>query len=202
METEQKNLLEQYKIWILSQKIPNVTVADKGEQIIFNAKSAEAVLSFFDLDFLIVEMRVNDDKNADEDKFYLHFELSDLNSAKENFNSMIQSLVDENNRSKLKILFSCTGGLTTGYFAEKLNEAAKILARKFEFEAVPVTKIDEVGADYDVIMIAPQIGYKLKEISNKFPESLVLKIPLKVFAAYDANELVKFFNWYSKYCTD
>lgn len=203
MENEQKKMLEQYKGWILSQKIPKVSVEDQGEQFIFKTKGSQGVISFYELDYLIIEMRVtNVEENSDEDKFYLHFEFVDMETSKENFNSMMQSLIAEDKKRKLKILFSCTGGLTTGYFAEKLNDAANLLSRKYEFNAVPITKIDEIGTEYDVIMIAPQIGYKLKEISNKFSESLVLKIPPKVFAAYDANELIKFFNWFSKYGID
>ena len=125
-----------------------------------------------------------------------------MNAAKENFKAMIHNLTASQKKENLKILFSCTGGLTTGYFAEKLNEASKILARKYTFAAVPFAEIYKVKDDYDIIMIAPQIGYKLQEISNKFPDSLVLKIPPKIFAAYDANELVKFFNWYARYAVD
>lgn len=191
------------KTWILEQKIPNITVENKGETILFQAKNAVGRVTFYELDVLIVEMAVEDKSNAAEsESFYLHFELVDMDAAKENFKAMIHSLTAQKKDESLKILFSCTGGLTTGYFAAKLNEASKILSRKYEFVAVPFEKIDEVAADFDIIMIAPQVGYKLQELSNKFPNSLVMKIPPKVFAAYDANELVKFFNWYAKYGTD
>ena len=191
------------KNWILSQKIPNVIVEDNGENILFKSKKDEACVNFYELDFLIVEMSIKkENASADEDSFYLHFELVDLNAAKENFKAMIHNLTASPKKENLKILFSCTGGLTTGYFAEKLNEASKILARKYTFAAVPFAEIYKVKDDYDIIMIAPQIGYKLQEISNKFPDSLVLKIPPKIFAAYDANELVKFFNWYARYAVD
>lgn len=189
-------VLSNFKNWILSNKIPNVSVEDKGDSIFFKAQNAEGRVSFYELDFLIVEMSVTKD---DEDSFYLHFELVDLNAAKENFKAMIHNLTSAKEHDSLKILFSCTGGLTTGYFAEKLNDASKILARKYEFNAVPFSELEKFAADYDIIMIAPQIGYKLQEISNKFPNSLVMKIPPKIFAAYDANELVKFFNWYARY---
>lgn len=188
------------KTWILARKIPNVTVEDTGETILFRAKNAVGRVNFYELDALIVEMAVDEKTGAsDDDSFYLHFEPVDMDAAKENFNAMIQRLTAKKPDESLKILFSCTGGLTTGYFASKLNEASKILSRKYEFVAVPFAKVEEVAADFDIIMIAPQVGYKLQELSNKFPDSLVMKIPPKVFAAYDANELVKFFNWYAKY---
>ena len=46
------------KNWILSQKIPNVIVEDKGENILFKSKKDEACVKFHELDFLIVEMSV------------------------------------------------------------------------------------------------------------------------------------------------
>ncbi|MBO4401535.1 MAG: hypothetical protein J5809_06785 [Selenomonadaceae bacterium] len=190
--------ISEFKSWILSQKIPSGKVEDTGDTIRISTPSATGEVNFHDLDVFIIEMSV--DSRADgENKFYLHFEFKDLPSAKENFTAMLRSLNETNKARVLEILFCCTGGLTTGYFAEKLNEASEILARKFEFDAVPAAKVYEVGGDYDIIMIAPQIGYELRKISEQFPDTLVMKIPPKVFAAYDANTLIKFFNWFARY---
>ena len=198
MNLERKKLLDDFKSWILSQKIPSGKLKETDDSIEIATPSATGKINFYDLNFLIVEMSVKNLASG-EDKFYLHFEFVDLNSAKENFVAMLRSLNDTNKQRSLKILFCCTGGLTTGFFADKLNEASTILARKFEFSAVPAMKVYEVGGDFDIIMIAPQIGYELKKISQQFPDTLVMKIPPKIFAAYDANELIKFFNWYAKY---
>ena len=193
-----KEKISEFKSWILSQRIPGGKMEDAGDSIKITTPSATGAVNFHDLDVFIIEMSVENLADG-ENKFYLHFEFVDLAAAKENFIAMLRSLNETNKNRTLKILFSCTGGLTTGYFAEKLNEASAILARKFEFNAVPESKLNEVGGDYDIIMIAPQIGYKLQKISEAFPDTLVLKIPPKVFAAYDANELIKFFNWFARY---
>lgn len=190
--------ISEFKTWIRHQWIPNGTIEDTGDAIKITTPSAIGEINFNDLDVFIIEMKVENRADG-ENKFYLHFEFVDLAAAKENFIAMLRSMNETNKNRVLKILFCCTGGLTTGYFAEKLNEASTILARKFEFNAVPESKLYEVGNEYDVIMIAPQIGYELKKISLHFPDTLVLKIPPKIFAAYDANELIKFFNWFARY---
>ncbi len=190
--------ISEFRSWILSQRIPSGTIEDAGDTIKITTPSATGEVTFNDLDVFIIEMKVENRADG-ENKFYLHFEFVDLAAAKENFTAMLRALNETNKNRVLKILFSCTGGLTTGYFAEKMSEASAILARKFEFNAVPEAKLYEVGGGYDIIMIAPQIGYKLQKISDKFPDTLVMKIPPKIFAAYDANELIKFFNWFARY---
>ena len=61
-------------------------------------------------------------------KFYLHFELRDLNYVEELFAEMLATITDLKSKQTVKILLSCTGGLTTVFFADKLNETAKILS--------------------------------------------------------------------------
>ena len=96
------------------------------------------------------------------------------------------------NAEQEKILLSCTGGLTTGFFADKLNETAKVLNLNFEFAAVPFNKIFNVGFDYSVILLAPQISFQLKNVQEILHDKLVLKIPPKIFASYDGGEMLKF----------
>ena len=89
-------------------------------------------------------------------------------------------------------MLSCTGGLTTGYFAQKLNEAAELLSLDYKFDAVPFHKLYSAAFDYSVILLAPQIAYQAKAAQEVLNGQLVLKIPPKVFAAYDSSEMIQF----------
>jgi len=193
-----EKILSDFKQKILAEKIPDAKVEEVEGGIEIKTSHTLGKINFYVLNLLICEMSVTNLAN-DENKFYLHFELRDLSQAEENFHAMLRSFDNLDGDRPLRILFSCTGGLTTGYFAEKLNEASKILSRKFQFEAMPATELKNISANYDVIMLAPQIAYQIQEISRRFPDTLVLKIPPKIFAGYDTNALIKFFNWYSKY---
>ena len=148
-------------------------------------------INFYALDVLIVEMSVTNLADG-ENKFYLHFELRDLNYAEELFAEMLATIIDLKDEQSLKILLSCTGGLTTGFFADKLNETAKLLGLKYEFSAVAFSKLYNVGFDYSVILLAPQIAYQLKNVEQILHDKLILKIPPKIFASYNSGAMLTF----------
>lgn len=139
----------------------------------------------------IVEMTVTNLAD-NENKFYLHFELREISYAEELFAEMLETITDLKHQQNLKILLSCTGGLTTGFFADKLNDAAKVLSLNYEFTAVPFQKLYEVAKNFSVILLAPQIAYQAKKAQDVLQNQLVLKIPPKVFASYDSGEMLQF----------
>ena len=186
-----EKLVNDYKAWILAQKIPDATITDAGDSVKISTGYATGEVNFHDLDVFIIEMIVTNLADG-ENKFYLHFELKDLAYAEELFGEMADALADLKQQQTLKILLSCTGGLTTGFFAEKLNDAAKILALDYKFDAVPFHKLYSVARDYSMILLAPQIAYQAAKAAEILHDKLVLKIPPKVFAGYDSAEMLKF----------
>ena len=49
------------------------------------------------------------------DEFYLHFQMKNMKHALELFNEMLEIIQTLVNRPQVKILLSCSGGLTTGF---------------------------------------------------------------------------------------
>ena len=188
-----EKLVADYKAWILSQKIPDGKIVDAGDSIKISTSYAAGEVNFHDLDVFIIEMSLTNLADG-ENRFYLHFELKDLDYAEELFRQMIETLTELKSQQSVKILLSCTGGMTTSFFAEKLNEAVKLLSLDYEFAAVPFHKLYSVGSDYSVILLAPQIAYEFQKVSDILHDKLVLKIPPKVFASYDTGEMIKFIN--------
>ena len=185
------DILNEFKQKILSTNFSEGTISEIGGNIEIKTPYAVGKINFYELEVNIVEMSVTNLAD-EENKFYLHFELRDLAYAEELFSEMLDTLVDLKNQQKLKILLSCTGGLTTGFFADKLNEAAELLSLDYEFNAVPFHKLYNAGFDYSVILLAPQIAYQLKTAQDILHDKLVLKIPPKVFASYDSGEMLNF----------
>ena len=185
------DILNEFKQKILSTNFSEGTISEIGGNIEIKTPYAVGKINFYELEVNIVEMSVTNLAD-DENKFYLHFELRDLAYAEELFSEMLETLTNLKNQQKLKILLSCTGGLTTGFFADKLNEAAELLSLDYEFNAVPFHKLYNAGFDYSVILLAPQIAYQLKTAQDILHDKLVLKIPPKVFASYDSAEMLKF----------
>ncbi len=184
-------ILNEFKQKILSTKFDEGTISEKGGNIEIKTSYAVGNINFYELEVTIVEMSVTNLAD-DENKFYLHFELRELDHAEELFEEMLDTIIDLKSKQGTKILLSCTGGLTTGFFADKLNEAANLLSLNYEFNAVPFHKLYSVAFDYSVILLAPQIAYQAKKAQEVLNNQLVLKIPPKVFASYDSAEMLKF----------
>ena len=182
-------MLSKFKQKILSKKISDCTIEEVGENFKIKNSCAEGQINFYAQEN-IVEMSVDDLQG--ENKFYLHFELNDLKTAEKFFDEMLQTLKDLQSKKITKILLSCTSGLTTGFFAEKLNSAAKILSLDYEFSAVPFNRISEVAEDFEIILLAPQVSYQFEEIKKFLPNKKVFKIPTKIFASYNSASLIKF----------
>ena len=184
-------ILNQFKQKILSAKFDEGTISESGDNVEIKTPYAIGKINFYELESTIVEMSVTNLAD-DENKFYLHFELRDLAYAEELFAEMLETIADLKSKQKLKILLSCTGGLTTNFFAEKLNDAANLLSLNYEFAAVPFHKLYEVARNFSVILLAPQIAYQFKNAQDILQNQLVLKIPPKIFASYDSGELLNF----------
>ena len=184
-------ILNTYKQKILSAKFDEGTISENGGNIEIKTSYAVGNINFYELEVTIVEMSVTNLAD-DENKFYLHFELREISYAEELFAEMLDTIIDLKSKQGTKILLSCTGGLTTGFFADKLNEAANLLSLNYEFAAVPFHKLYSVAFDYSVILLAPQIAYQAKKAQEVLNNQLVLKIPPKVFASYDSAEMLKF----------
>lgn len=63
---------------------------------------------------------------------------------------MQECILTLTNNTKIKVLLSCTGGLTTGYFAFKVEEAIKLLDLNIEINAISYTNLDQEGSNYDI----------------------------------------------------
>lgn len=141
--------------------------------------------------YLIIELSIQNKKTS-EIEFYLHFQMKNLNHTLKFFNEMFKYLNKNNDIPIQKILLICSGGLTTGYFVEKLNETAHLLKVNACFQAVGIEKIEEISKNFDILLLAPQVSYYCAPLQNKFKNQVILKIPTSIFATYDAIKLIDY----------
>ena len=132
----------------------------------------------------IIELMITN-KADGTNQFYLHFQLKDRDHAHDLLNEMIRTLISLKDEQKTRILLTCSSALTTSFFAEKLNEAARSLQLDYTFDAVSINMIYDEGFDYDVILLAPQVGYEYKRMKEIFKKQLVIKLPADLFARYN-----------------
>ncbi len=138
-----------------------------------------------------------EDKKTGETPFYLHFEAIDIRTARDNIDAFFAFLKDKKpvkesldvaaakGRQPMKLLVSCTSGLTSSYFAYTMKNALDKAGVPVTIDAVSFTEIDKVQARYDYILLAPQIAYKLPEYREKYGDR-VMKVDSRDFATYDA----------------
>ncbi|MBR4471706.1 MAG: ROK family protein [Erysipelotrichaceae bacterium] len=181
-----QELLNQYKEWIRER---NKDFKEREDGFDIENDYGKGEINFVSLDNVVVEMKVISKKD-EEDRFYLHFELRDLDYAKELFDQMVESFNGLEKEKNHKILLSCTGGLTTLFFATKLNDAAKVLNTPVEFDAVGFEQLYERAFEYDVILLAPQIKHMHDKAQEILKDKIVMDIPPKIFAEYDAGALI------------
>ncbi len=182
----------QYIEWILTQQQEGCLIRQENEDhVIISCANTDGEVQIYHLECEIAELRLAD-AQTHENYFFLHFELKEEDHAKGLFREMMDALKKYAGRTSFNILLSCTSGLTTGFFAEKLNEAAATLSLDYHFSAAAFAQLHCAGFDADMILLAPQIAWQLKKTQEVFDPRPVLAIPAAVFASYDAGALIAF----------
>lgn len=177
-----------FKEWILLQKENDYEISlDPQRDNVISIKTKYSYSEVIFNEMNIIELSVTNLTN-DEVEFYLHFQMKTMKHAIELFYEMLESIKKLIHKPITKILLSCSGGLTTSYFASKMNEAAKLLFLDYKVDAIGYNELFNVGDQYDIIMLAPQISYMHAKVQEILKDQIVLKIPSPVFAKYDVGK--------------
>ena len=64
----------------------------------------------------------------------------------------------------MKILLMCANGLSTGILMNKMNQWAEQNNEDLEVKAIPIDDYLSVYKDYDVLLVGPQMRYKIKDV--------------------------------------
>ncbi len=174
--------------WIREQPHKGyVAKLDDDDHFVLETDFATAAVNFYrmDPDPEIVELHI-EEKATGEAKFFLHFHPVDRDHSIQLFGEMTQALLAVRSRQRTEVLLCCTAGMTTSFFAERLNQVAQTMGLDWSFSAVSVTEAYEHGRDKAAILIAPQIAYEAERVQQVMGNVPVLKIPTATFAAYDA----------------
>ena len=66
----------------------------------------------------------------------------------------------------MKILLVCAGGMSTGLLMKKMKDYWTAQGEELTINAVGLSEDKDVDNDYDIVMVGPQVGYRLKEIQQ------------------------------------
>lgn len=66
----------------------------------------------------------------------------------------------------MKILLVCAGGMSTSILMKKMEKYWKEAGEELEIKAVGLSEYEDVYEKYDIVMVGPQVSYRLKEIKE------------------------------------
>ncbi len=91
----------------------------------------------------------------------------------------------------MKILLVCNGGASTGVIVEKMLEHVNANNLGYDIKAVGSNEGKDIGEDYDVILLGPQIAYIISTFKQKFPSKPVASIPPMLYGRMDGVAVVE-----------
>lgn len=176
-----------YRAFIESQKGDYTLVKKDQNHYELQTDWAVGYVTFYPMEDTgeIIEFKIQE-AGSDENKFFLHFQAVDPEHAESLFGEMVQTLASLKDNTAKEVLLCCSAGLTTSFFAEKLNRTAKMIGCDYTFSAVSASEVYEAGIGKAAVLVAPQIGYMLAKIKDALSDTPVLAIPTALFASYDA----------------
>lgn len=183
---EQKITVQEYNDWLLARIPDEYNIEQIDNCIMFKAEGYKASVRFHPEQ--IIEMNITD--QADDPKFFLHFQLDSREHAEELSEQMIEAFEKLKNRKGLRVLLTCTSGMTTSYFAEQLTQTAEVLSLDYSFDATAFTSLYAKADSYDVVLLAPQVGYHYKKTKEILSDKLVIKMPAGIFGTYNTGEMI------------
>lgn len=66
----------------------------------------------------------------------------------------------------MKILLVCAGGMSTSILMKKMEKYWKEAGEELEIKAVGLGEYQDVYQNYDIVMVGPQVSYRLKEVKE------------------------------------
>ncbi len=67
-----------------------------------------------------------------------------------------------------KIILACSAGLSTSLLVSRMQEAAQQMGYACSIEAVPIDDLMTTPVEVDMILLGPQIRFKLKQIKASY----------------------------------
>lgn len=77
-----------------------------------------------------------------------------------------------------KIILLCAAGMSTSALVRKMKDAATAAGYDCDISAHPVAEAKSF-ADADIILLGPQVRYRLKEVQGQLPGNVVEVIDMK-----------------------
>ena len=91
----------------------------------------------------------------------------------------------------VNIRLVCNLGLSTSMVVKKMQEAAKKMSLDVSIEAIPETELKKKVKDTDVVLLGPQISYKLNSLRKEYGEIKIEVINGTDYAMMNGEKVLK-----------
>lgn len=89
-----------------------------------------------------------------------------------------------------KVYLFCAAGMSTSLLVNKMNDAVKAKGVELFIEAHPVSAINTMGKEADVILLGPQVRYKLNDVKKQYPDRPVEVIEMRMYGTMNGAAVV------------
>ncbi len=89
-----------------------------------------------------------------------------------------------------KVVLLCNLGMSTSMLVKRMREAAIEMSYECDINAYPVSEVTNVGKEADVILLGPQIRFKLNDIKKLCPNTPVEVIDTATYGMMDGKKVI------------
>ncbi|MGM9947925.1 PTS sugar transporter subunit IIB [Floccifex sp.] len=176
--------------WILSFPMAQENTPYKIE---FNHQGKKGTIAF--LGDQLVQLEVVQDQDI---VFSLHFLIDDIQLVSQHFKSFFdfmkntenveqEDIVIQNTNVK-KILFVCSSGVSSSYFAREIEKNLEEIGMNLQVDSTYLENLKNCIEDYDIVFFAPQVVSHLKEYENY--ETKCVGIHSYDFGTWNFNKII------------
>ncbi len=90
-----------------------------------------------------------------------------------------------------KICLFCAAGMSTSLLVSKMQKAAAAKGLDYEIAAHPLSEADAFATEADIILLGPQVRYKLNEMKAKYNTKPVEAIEMKDYGMMNGENVIK-----------
>lgn len=89
------------------------------------------------------------------------------------------------------IVLFCAAGMSTSLLVSKMQKAAQAQGLEYQIAAHALSEAPTYGPDADIILLGPQVSYKLKETQAQFADKPVEAINMQDYGMMNGEKVIK-----------
>ena len=84
----------------------------------------------------------------------------------------------------------CAAGTSTQILAQKVQETADNLGLEMDVKAASVSGSDDACKDADLLLLTPQVAFKLDVVKMTFPDKKIESIEMRAYGMMDGKAVI------------